>query len=158
MLNLEYETFVVYVPLLSSIVSLSSSSLDIHPPNRPQIANLIAKEAFTKVPNKYLDFKDIFSPNLASKLSKYIKINNHTIKLIDGEQPLYEPIYSLEPIELETLKAYIETNLVNEFIRLSKSPIGDFILFDRKLDSFPRLCINYQNFNNFTIKNGTYCH
>ena len=39
------------------------------------------------------------------------------------------------PAELETFKAYIETNLANEFIRPSKSPAGTPILFDRKSDS-----------------------
>lgn len=59
-------------------------------------------------------------------------INNHAIKLVDGQQLPYGPIYSLEPLELETLKAYIETNLANEFIKLSKSSTDIPILFDRK--------------------------
>ena len=42
--------------------------------------------------------------------------------LVDSQQPPYGPIYSLGPIELEILKAYIETNLANGFMRPSKSP------------------------------------
>ena len=38
-------------------------------------------------------------------------INEHAIKLKDGKQPSYGPIYSLEPVELETLKIYIEIYL-----------------------------------------------
>ena len=34
-------------------------------------------------------------------------INEHAIELIEGKQPLYGSIYSLGPMELETLKAYI---------------------------------------------------
>ena len=56
-------------------------------------------------------------------------------------------------MELETLKAYIKINLANGFIRPSKSPIGAFILFDRKLDGSFRLCIDYQSLNNLTINN-----
>ena len=56
-------------------------------------------------------------------------------------------------MELETLKAYIETNLDNGFIRPSKSPAGTLILFDRKSDNFLQLCVNYQGLNNFIIKN-----
>ena len=56
-------------------------------------------------------------------------------------------------MELETLKAYIETNLANGFIRPSKSPAGAPILFDRKSDGFLRLCVNYRGLNNLTIKN-----
>ena len=56
-------------------------------------------------------------------------------------------------MELETLKAYIETNLANRFIKSSKSPAGAPILFDRKSDCFFRLCVNYWDLNNLIIKN-----
>ena len=56
-------------------------------------------------------------------------------------------------MELETLKAYIETNLANGFIRPSKSPAGAPILFDWKSDGSLWLCVNYRGLNNLTIKN-----
>ena len=56
-------------------------------------------------------------------------------------------------MELETLKAYIKTNLANRFIRLSKSPANAPILFDKKSDDSLRLYVNYQDLNNLTIKN-----
>ena len=56
-------------------------------------------------------------------------------------------------MELETLKAYIETNLPNGFIRLSKSLADTLILFDRKSNGSLRLCIDYRGLNNLTIKN-----
>ena len=71
-----------------------------------------------------------------SELPKHTEINDHVIELVDGKQPPYRPIYSLKPVELETLKAYIKTNLANGFIRPSKSPVGTSILFDQKSDSF----------------------
>ena len=131
------ETFVVHVASLSSNASPSSSlfELNVHPSCRPQISSLITKEAPTKVPAKYSDFTDVFSPDLASELPEHTGINDHTIELVDGQQPPYRPIYSLGPVEVETLKAYIETNLANGFIRLSKSPAGAPILFDRKSNS-----------------------
>ena len=49
-------------------------------------------------------------------LPEYTKINKHAIKLEDGKQPLYMPIYSLGPVELKTWKTYIKTNLANGFI------------------------------------------
>ena len=82
-LNPEYETFVVHIALLS-VTSLSSTLLDVYLFHRSQIASLIGKEAFTKVSDKYVDFADVFSLDLASKLSKHTKINNHAIKLVDG--------------------------------------------------------------------------
>ena len=144
-LDLESKTFIVYVTSLSSIILPSSFPLkfDVHPSCRPQISGLIGKKALTKVFTKYLDFADIFLPDLASKLLEHIKINNHTIKLIDVQQPSYRPIYRIEPVELEMPKAYIKTNLANGFIRPSKSPVGALILFNRKSNGFFRLCINY---------------
>ena len=62
-------------------------------------------------------------------------------------------IYSLKLVELETLKAYIETNLANGFIRPSNSAVGAPILFERKSNGSPQLCVNYQTHNNLTIKN-----
>ena len=141
-LNLEYETFVIHVAFLNSIL------FNVYFFCRTQISDLIAKKAPTIVSNKYVNFADMFSLNLASKILKHIKINDYAIELVDGKQPLYRPIYSLRPVELETLKTYIETNLANRFIRLSKSFLDTPILFDRKLDGSFWLCINYKGVNN----------
>ena len=104
---------------------------------------MIGKKAPTKVSVEYSDFTDVFSPDLASELPKYTGINNHAIELVKGQQPPYGPIYSLGLVELETLKAYIETNLANGFIRPSKSSAGAPILFDRNSDGSFRLGVNY---------------
>ena len=44
-------------------------------------------------------------------------INEHAIELIEGKQPPYALMYSLGLVELETLKAYIETHLKTGFIQ-----------------------------------------
>ncbi len=125
----------------------------MHPLRRAQIAHLKADEAPTKVPSEYADFADVFSPKLAAELSEHTGINDHVIELVDDWQPLYGSIYSLGPVELETLKAYIKNNLASGFIRPSKSPAGAPILFDKKSDGSLRLCMDYQSLNNLTIKN-----
>ena len=139
----EHKTYVVYVRSVCSNVSPSSSPLNVYLSQRPQIFGLIAKEASTKVLAKYSNFADNFSLDLASELPKHTKINDHAIELVDGQQPPYGPIYSLGPVELETLKAYIETNLANRFIKPSKSPVGDPILFNQKLNRSFWLCVDY---------------
>ena len=68
-LDSESKTFVVLVTSLSSVASPSASPLNIH--RRPRIAGLIAEEALTKVPVKYVDFAGLFSPDLASKVPKH---------------------------------------------------------------------------------------
>ena len=102
---------------------------------------------------EYLDFANVFLEKSANVLPEQTKAIEHAIKLGEGKQPSYGAIYSLGSVELETLKTYIETNLANNFIRASKSPVSAQILFVRKRNGSFRLWINYQGLNNLTIKN-----
>ena len=102
---------------------------------------------------KYSNYNNIFSAEYVVELPENTKINEHAIKLEEGKQPLFGPIYSLEQVELKTFKTYIKTNLANGFIRLFKSPARAFILFDRKTDENLHLYVDYQGINNLTIKN-----
>ena len=70
-------------------------------------------------------------------------MNEHAIKQEERKQQLFGPIYSLELIELETLKIYIKTNLANGFIWPFKFPAKVFILFDKKPDRSLRFYIDY---------------
>ena len=90
---------------------------------------------------------------MASELPEHTGINDHAKELVDDHQPLYSPIYSLGPVELETVKIYIEINLANRFIRPFKSLVGALILFKRKSDGSLWLCVDYQGLNKLTIKN-----
>ena len=83
----------------------------------------------TGIPTEYSDFSDVFSSDSTAELPEHTGINDHPIDLLDDKQPPYGPIYSLGPVELETLKTYIEANLASGFIRPSKSPAGAPILF-----------------------------
>ena len=114
---------------------------------------MIADKAPVAIPAEYLDFEDVFSKKSATVLPEHTEINTYVIDLEEGKQPPYGPIYSLRPVELETLKTYIETNLANGFICLSKSPASAPILFDKKSNGSLRLCVDYWGLNNITIKN-----
>ena len=131
----------------------SLAGMAFHPLWAAQISALIQNKALTKVPLKYANYPDVFSFNLAMELPKNTGINKNAIKLQDDQQPAYGSIYSLEPVELETLKTYIETHLKTGFIWLFKSPAGALILFDKKPDGSFWLCVDYQDLNNLTIKN-----
>lgn len=50
-----------------------------------QITCLKANKVFTSVPSKYANFADVFSENLAAKLPKHTKINNHAINLVEDQ-------------------------------------------------------------------------
>lgn len=80
-------------------------------------------------------------------------MNQHRLKLKENKQPRYRPIYSLDAVELEIFKPYIETNLANSFIKSSKFLAKSPILFVLKLDKNFYLCVNYHGLNNPTIKN-----
>ena len=143
-LDSELKTFVIYVASLNLVPG-------IHPDREAQIAFLLTEEV--KILGKYSDFTDVFSEEKALVLPERTEFNEHAIDLEDGKQPPYGPIYSLGPVELETLKTYIETHLKTGFIRPSKSPAGAPILFDKKPDGSLRLCVDYRGLNNLTIKN-----
>ena len=135
-LNLKYKTYVVHVKSVSSIISHSFFPLDIHLFRRSQMAGLIVKKALTKISDEYVDFADVFSPDLVSELPKHTQNNDYTIQLVNGQKPFYKSIYSLELVKLETLKAHIKTNLANGFIKPSKSPTEIPFLFNRKSGGF----------------------
>ena len=105
------------------------------------------------VPNKYSDFADVFSKKPANVLPVQIGANEHAIELEKAKQPSYRPIYSLELVQLEIPKTYIEIILMHGFIRALKSPADAPILFIHKPNASFCLCVNYQRLNNLTIKN-----
>ena len=102
---------------------------------------------------EYSDYSNVFSAKNAIKLPENTGMNEHIIKLEEDKQPLFRSIYSLGPVKLETLKAYIKINLANDFIQPSKSPTKALILFDRKPDRSLCFCVDYWGLNNITIKN-----
>lgn len=85
----------------------------------------------------------MFLKQLAIKLLKYLGINKHIINLEKSKQILYKSIYSLELIELETIKINIKINIDNYSIQLFKFPTKVVILFYIKSDSSLYLFTNY---------------
>lgn len=79
--------------------------------------------------------------------------HDHAIKLVEGKQPPWGPIYSLSEEELAVLRAYIDQHIKTGFIRPSQSPAGAPILFVKKPRGGLRLCVDYRGLNNATIKN-----
>ena len=128
------ETVVIYVSFLNL-------TLRLYPDRVAQIASLPAKEI--KIPDEYSDFADVFLEEKSLVLPECIKLNEYTINPEYNKQPPYRLIYSLDPLELETLKTYIKTHLETRFTRYSKSSTGAPILFNKKPDGSLLLCVNY---------------
>ncbi len=112
--------FMVYVVALEL-----PTAMPIHPSRIPQVldnptmADLQWDKAPTEIPAEYFDYADVFSSDLVMELPEDTEMNEHAIELIEGKQSPYRPIYALSPVELETLKTYIETQLKTGFIRPS---------------------------------------
>lgn len=68
---------------------------------------------------------------------------NHIIDLLDNKQPPYSFIYSLFENKLSIFRTYINKNLANRFIKLSKSSVNISILFVFKPNRDLQLCVDY---------------
>ena len=152
-LDVNSETFVVHVAIQEREEMPVHAEKQAQIQDRAQIGALLFDEAPTWVLVEYSDYSNVFSAENAAELPENTGMNEHAIELEEGKQPSFGPIYSLGPVELETLKTYIKTNLANGFIRSSKSPAGALILFDWKPDGCLRFCVNYWGLNNITIRN-----
>ena len=136
-MDVDSKTFMVYVAIWEQ------EKMPVHSKKQAQVGVLLFDEAPTEVSAEYSDYSNVFSAENAAELLETTGMNEHAIKLEEGKQPPFGPIYSLRLVELETLKTYIKTNLANGFIWLSKSPAGAPILFDRKPNGSLRLCVDY---------------
>lgn len=126
--NFENKTFVVHI---TSIIIFDK----VYPSYKAPIALLKVDETPTTIFPEHLNFANVFFLELTVALPEYTKINNHVINLVNNKQQSYRLIYSLKSMQLETLKVYIETKLVNNFIRPFKSFANTPILFIWKLDN-----------------------
>lgn len=111
-LHKESETFLVHVAALEALLP----GMTIYSSREAQISALKQNEAPVEVLPKYADYADLFSFHLAMELPENTGINEHAMKLQEGKQPPYRLIYSLAPVEVETLKIYIKTHLKTRFI------------------------------------------
>jgi hypothetical protein len=75
------------------------------------------------------------------------------IELVPGTAPIAQRAYRINPQELEELKRQLADMLSKGLIRPSVSPWGSPILFVDKRDGTIRLCVDYRELNEVTIKN-----
>ena len=87
------ETFVIHVTFPNLVPR-------IHLDKAAQIASLLTEKV--KILDEYSDFTDVFSEEKALVLPERTELTECTINLENGKQLPYGPIYSLDPVELET--------------------------------------------------------
>ncbi|KAK1660275.1 hypothetical protein QYE76_048434 [Lolium multiflorum] len=76
-----------------------------------------------------------------------------TIDLIPGTAPIAKAPYKMGPKELKELKEQLDDLEQKGFIQESVSPWGSPVIFVDKRDGGRRMCGDYRNLNNVTIKN-----
>lgn len=101
--NKDVEIFIAYANFLNSKFMTIDLAKEV------QITLLLIKKVILRI--EWANFIDIFSKKLRKMLPKNTGINKHIIELVNGKQPSYRLIYSLNLVELETFNIYIEINL-----------------------------------------------
>ena len=79
--------------------------------------------------------------------------NEMWIELALATEPISKAPYRMSLSELKELKVQMQELLDKGFIRPSASPWGAPVLFVKKKDGSLRLCIDYRQLNQVTIKN-----
>jgi len=96
-----------------------------------------------RIPAQYQEFVEVFSKEKVEKLSLNRPID-HAMDIGPKYKLSSRRIYNLSEFELKTLKAYIETNLVDGIIERSSSVAAARILFAMTEDGRLRMCVDYR--------------
>ena len=97
------------------------------------------------------DFVDVFPDELPGiVLDREVEFS---IELLPGTTPISITPYRMAPLELKELKTQLQDLLDRGFIQPSVSPWGAPVLFVKKKDGTMRLCIDYRQLNQVTVKN-----
>jgi hypothetical protein len=94
----------------------------------------------------------VFSESEAEKLPELSRVV-YSIEIEEEKKVFFGPIYILSANKLRVLREYLESNIINGWIRKSKSLIEVLVLFASKKDRTLRLCVDYRGLNKITIKN-----
>jgi hypothetical protein len=97
------------------------------------------------------EFQDLFPQELPGMPPN--REIEFTIDLIPGTAPIAQAPYNMGPKELVELKEQLDELEQKRFIQESISPWGTPVIFMDKRDGGRKMCRDYRNLNNVTIKN-----
>ncbi|XP_056697177.1 uncharacterized protein [Spinacia oleracea] len=97
------------------------------------------------------EFQDVFPEEIPGMPP--VRELDFKIDLVPGTGAISKAPYRMAPAEMKELKVQLEELLEKGYIRPSVSPWGAPVLFVRKKDGSMRLCIDYRELNNVTVKN-----
>ena len=96
------------------------------------------------------EFPDVFREDFGMPPIREI---DFTVTLKPGTGPIAKAPYRMAPAEMKELKSQLDELMAKGYIRPSVSPWGAPVLFVKKKDGSMRLCIDYRELNNVTVKN-----
>ena len=120
--------------LTSHLAAIESSNTEVTPTQFPIVR----------------DYEDVFQAITGLPPKREI---DFCIELIPGTTPISKTPYRMAPTEMQELKKQIQELEDLGFVRPSTSPWGAPVLFVKKKDGTLRLCIDYRELNQATIKN-----
>jgi len=106
------------------------------------------------IPPEYHEFLDIFTEQEPTTPPPH-RMQDHHIPLEEGKTPPYEPLRPPNKDKMKALREYLEINEKRGWIQASTSPAGAPIHFVKKKDGGLRLCEDYRQLNEITIKDRT---
>ena len=113
-----------------------------------------SKTSEKPIPVEYHEFHEVFTEKEPT-VSPPHRVQDHHIPLEEGKTPLYEPLRPLHDEKMKALKEYLDINKKQGWIRASTSPAGAPIHFVKKKDGGLRLCVDYWQLNEITVKDQT---
>ena len=111
-----------------------------------------ARTAF-EIPPEYREFGELFTDEAPEQALQPHKPWDHEIKLKPDTFPKKFKIYPLNPAQRKALDEYVDDSLAKGFIQESKSPAGYPVFYVPKPDGGLRLCVDYRQLNEITVKN-----
>ena len=75
------------------------------------------------------------------------------IDLVPGTFPIVKAPYRLASLEMQELSSQLHELLGKQFIEPRSSPLGEPILFVKKIDGSHRMCVDYRKLNKLMMKN-----
>ena len=94
----------------------------------------------------------IFLEKLFNSLNTHDQIE-HFINLLSEKLLREGLIYNISHDEFAAIKNYLNNAFKKNWIRFSNNQINSSMFFIKKIDDFLRLCVDYRDFNEITIKN-----
>ena len=101
---------------------------------------------------KLKSLSEVFSEKLSDNFNTHDQIE-HSINLLFKKLPKKNLIYNMSHDELAAIRNYLNSAFKKNWIRFSNNQIDLLMLFVKKADDFLRLCVDYRNLNEITIKN-----